>query len=98
MRYRVVNVSTLPVVLPFANGAVTLKKRGDSAAIELSQDRAQSLARHGIVRFEAIAAQALEPKPATADPRKAFAPRNFPAPENPQPASQPAADEPKETR
>lgn len=97
MKYRVVNVSTAPVSLPFSRGAVTLKKRDDSAEVELPEERARSLASHGVVRFEALAEKlAPEPKP---EPRKVFAPRDIPVPADPPPASQPAADEPaKETR
>lgn len=81
MKYRVISTSDVPMSLPFTSGAVLLKKRGDSAEVDISETAAARIAEPGAVRFERVEepeaetpAKPAEPKasartkPAAADP------------------------------
>jgi hypothetical protein len=61
MKYRMISASALPLALCIAGNAVAFRKLGDSVEVELSPRAAQRIARHGAVRFEAIAEPVREP-------------------------------------
>lgn|SRR3569832_180114 len=63
MKYRMISASALPLALGVAGGEVRLKKLGDGVEVELSPRAAERIARHGAVRFEAIAEPVPVPKP-----------------------------------
>lgn len=75
MKYRMISASALPHVLSVAGNRVAFGKQGDSVEVELSPRAAERIARHGAVRFEAIAEPAPEPAPEPAS--------ETPAPEQP---------------
>lgn len=78
MKYRMISASALPLALSVAGNAVAFRKLGDSVEIELSACMAERVARHGAVRFEAIAEPAPEPVPEPA--QEAPVPEHTPLP------------------